>query len=591
MSNNPAAPERLKILPEVFQGRRLHAVAIGILATLSTAATLTLPWAVGQLIAAVQQGNALGIWTWVMIAAGLGAALANAGATYMLSRLGQQLICRLRIRSMGHALRLKLRDARAQGTGNVATRLTADAAAVKGVIDIGPIQLPMAVVTLVGTLVIMGVLDWVLLLVTLGSFLVALGIIAAVVISLRRKYRAIQDQVGSLIEHFVAALDALTVIKAYRAESTVGGSLAERARRIARIEISAARQEALMVPVINLGQQIALVAVILGGGARMLSGNLTLPVFIAFLLYLFQLAAPLLMAVSGISGIQAGLVARKRFDDLFALPTETVDGEQHRAADLPTDVDAASRAVRFQQVNFSYDQEPVLRGVDLDVPARGLTALVGPSGSGKTTILALIERLLEPEAGKIEVFGHDAADWPLAQLRAQMAYVDQSATLLRDSVRNNLMLGRTQPASDEELLAVLDKVGLAEDVQKLPQGLDTVLGGTADLSGGQRQRLALARAILTDARLVLLDEPTSQLDSLNEQKLRDAVDEIATERAVLVVAHRISTVQHADQVIVLDAGQVAVTGRHEQLLEISPQYAELVSGQSLIAPEPELVSA
>jgi ABC-type multidrug transport system fused ATPase/permease subunit len=469
----------------------------------------------------------------------------------------------------------------------VATRLTADSAAVKGVIDIGPIQLPMAVVTLLGTLVIMGFLDWVLLLITLSSFLVALGIIAGVVVSLRRKYLAIQQQVGGLTEHFVAALEALTVIKAYRAEDRVSAGLADRARRIAGIEISVSRQEALMVPVINLGQQIALVAVILGGGARMLAGHLTLAIFVAFLLYLLQLAAPLLMAVSGVSGIQTGLVARRRFDELFALPTEDQGGVAAREpAGAPDPAGGPVPAVRFERVSFAYDQEPVLREVDLQVGGSGLTAIVGPSGAGKTTVLALVERLMDPDSGRIEVFGRDSTGWTLPELRGRIAYVDQACTLLRDTVRNNLTLGRTGPTTEQELADVLDRVGLSADVARLPQGLDTVLGGASDLSGGQRQRLALARAILAEAELVLLDEPSSQLDSGNEQRLREIIDDIARDRAVLVVAHRLSTIQHADQVIVLDSGQVLGQGRHEALLRSSAEYAELVSGQTLAIGEP-----
>lgn len=597
-----AAPQqRLKILPEVFRDRAGSAALIAVLAVASTAATLLLPWAVGQLLAAIQEGRALGGWTGAMIATGLGAAVANALATFLLSRLGQRLLFRLRVRSMRHALRLRLRDARTEGIGGLTTRLTSDAAAVKGVIDIGPIQLPMALVTLIGTMIIMGLLDWVLLLVTLGSFVVAIGIIAVVVMSLRRKYLAMHEQVGGLVEHFVAAMEALTVVKAYRAEETVAGGLAERARQIARIGVQAARQEALMVPVVTLGQQIALVAVILGGGARMLAGHLTLGAFVAFLLYLLQLAAPLIMAVSGVSGVQAGLVAKQRYDHLFNLPTESdaaPDSPSEAATDQPTRSEAADRsaeggaepaarppAVRFQQVTFAYEQEPVLREVDLEVPASGLTAMVGPSGAGKTTVLALVERFLDPDQGRIELFGRDAAQWPLAELRGRLAYVDQACTLLRDSVRHNLILGRTRPADDEELFAALERVGLAEEVRRLPQGLDTVLGAASDLSGGQRQRLALARAILADAQLVLLDEPTSHLDSINEQRLREAIDDLARQRAVLVVAHRMSTVQHADQVIVLDGGRVVARGQHEELLRRSPEYAELVSGQVLLVPD------
>ncbi|AIA06989.1 hypothetical protein SAZ_34130 [Streptomyces noursei ZPM] len=583
VTNMDESPERLLILREIFQGRRLQLAGIAGLSLVATAATLVLPWTVGKLLQAIQQGDGLAKWTWLMVAVGLGSAVANALATYLLSRIGHQLVWRLRNRSMRHSIGLGLRTARREGSGNLATRLTADASAVKSIVDIGPIQLPMSVVTLVGTMVIMGVLDWILLLITLAAFLVALVVVAVVVVALRRKYVAIQNQVGTLAEHFVATMEALTVIKAHRAEHTVSAELATRAERVARFEIGASALEALIVPVINLGQQIALVAVILGGGARIASGGLDLSTFVAFLLYLFQLTAPLMMAMSGMSTIQAGLAARKRFEDLFALPAEEVDAGE--AGDAPPSPVVGSPAVRFEKVRFAYGEEPVLQQIDLTVPATGLTAMVGPSGSGKSTVLGLIERFMDPQEGRIEVFGHAADQWPLADLRGLLAYVDQGATLLRDTVRHNLTIGREIPVADEDLLRALRDVGLEEEITRLPNGLDTVLGGSHDLSGGQRQRLALARASLSDAPLVLLDEPSSQLDTLNELRLRRLVDEIGQDRAVLVVAHRISTVQHADHVIVMDGGQVTAQGRHDELMRTSPMYAELVRGQALGASE------
>jgi ABC-type multidrug transport system fused ATPase/permease subunit len=214
--------------------------------------------------------------------------------------------------------------------------------------------------------------------------------------------------------------------------------------------------------------------------------------------------------------------------------------------------------------------------------------MVGLSGSGKSTVLALTERFVVPGAGRVEVLGRDASVWPLHELRGRLAYVDQGCTLLRDTVRSNLTLGCAQAVSDERLARALDEVGLTEAVAALPQGLDTVIGDDTDLSGGQRQRLALARAIVADARIVLLDEPSSHLDSVNEQRLRDVVDRLARDRAVLVVAHRISTVQHADHVIVMDGGRVVAEGVHDTLVDGCPEYARLVRGQVLKAVLPEI---
>ncbi|WP_371782256.1 ABC transporter ATP-binding protein [Streptosporangium subroseum] len=585
-------PGDLKIMRELVSGRYGQVLAIGVLALLSAAATLSLPLVVAALVGTVQANKGL---TWpalTMVGVGLGAALAGTLAAYLLSRLGERLICRLRIQTMRKSLDLRLSDARREGNGNLATRLTSDAMQLKGAIDIGPIQLPMALITLVGTLIIMGFLDWVLLLITMGGFTVAVGIIIAVIMGLRRKYGAMQENLGELTQQFITALDALTIIKAYRAEDRVTRTLADRAEHLSKLGVQVARMESLMIPVINLGQQVALLTVLVGGGARLLSGELTLAEFVAFLLYLLQLTAPLILAASGASNVQAGLVARQRFSQLFTLPVENEDLETGAVAEaVGESVHPGTPAIQFEQVTFAYGDQPVLHGVDFTVPSSGLTAMVGLSGAGKSTILGLVEHFVTPESGQVRVFGQDMTRIPTDTLRSQIAYVDQSFTLLRDTIRANLSLGHSDLLPDEVLLPALAKVGLEEEILRLPDGLDTVLGGENDLSGGQRQRVALARAALTDARLVLLDEPSSQLDSVNEGKLREVVDELARDRAVLVVAHRISTVQHADQVIVLDRGRVVAEGTHAELLGNSPEYIELVSGQLLRAPEAMLAGA
>ncbi|MFJ8475541.1 ATP-binding cassette domain-containing protein [Kitasatospora sp. NPDC094011] len=216
----------------------------------------------------------------------------------------------------------------------------------------------------------------------------------------------------------------------------------------------------------------------------------------------------------------------------------------------------------------------------------GLTALVGASGAGKSTVLALTGRFIDPSAGTVEVLGHELAAWPLDALRTKVAYVDQEFTLLEATVRENLQLGRTTPADDGELTAVLEAVGLAQDVAALPEGLDTPLGREINLSGGQRQRMALARVLLSEADIVLLDEPTSQLDGLNEQRFRALVDDLAMTRAVIVVAHRLSTVQHADHIVVMGAGHVVDAADHATLVDRCPGYRELVAAQAMSAPAP-----
>jgi ABC-type multidrug transport system fused ATPase/permease subunit len=585
MADHPPTAE-YRVLPEIVKGNRgILAVAV-LLALVSNVATLVTPVVAGRLITTLQEGGSLLGWGVALVGAGLGATIASAASGYLTARVGQGLVYRLRVRTMGHAFHSRIRDVRSLGAGNLSTRLTQDAANIKGIVDVGPVQLPMALLLMVATVVIMGVLDWVLLVITLASFVFAIAAVGVVIVALRRKFIAIQEATGTLTERFVDALDGLQVLKALRAERQVLGELSEDAEEVRRVEISAAALQSALFPILNLGQQVALVSVLIGGGVRLVGGDLSLAAFVAFLMYLLQLTTPLMTAITGFSTLQAGLAARERFNEVLAL-----DPEDRSPAEAPRSAPPSASeepAVAFSSVDFAYDEEPVLEEVDLVVPSRGLTSIVGMSGAGKSTVLGLIEGFSDPAAGKVRVLGRDRDVWSLAGLREHIGYVDQGFTLLRGSVRTNLTLGMETPPDDEFLYRTLERVALDEVVRALPQGLDTWIGGGTDLSGGQRQRLALARSLLTDARLVLLDEPTSQLDSLSEARLRDVVDELAQDRAVLVVAHRISTVQQADHVIVMDRGRVIAQGTHAGLLRDCPHYEVLVRGQMLVSPEPSL---
>ncbi|GAA5174140.1 ABC transporter ATP-binding protein [Pseudonocardia eucalypti] len=575
-SSVPGTPGevRLRLGRDLVNGRWGTCVLIGVLMLVSVAATLALPLVVTAMIEAVQRNESLTGVGVVMVAVGLGAAVAGALSTNLLCRLGEGLVARLRTRVVEHALRMRPGDVRAEGSGNIAGRLGADAMQIRAATDIVPLQLPMAVLTLTGTLVMMGLLDWVLLLVTISGFSVAVILVIGVIAMLRLRYRAMQERLGALMHRFVGTLEALTVIKSTRSEAWQSARLASDVEELRRVAVSGARYESLMVPVINLGQQVALLTVLISGGARLASDALSLPHFVGFLLYLFQLTAPLVMAASGLSTVQAGMTAKGRFEDLLRRPTEAA--ETLAGTDRPAPA-ATEPVVRLDRVTAGYGSaSPALRDVSFQVPAVGLTALVGPSGSGKTTVLRLAERLLTAESGAVRVFGHDVRGTDLDDLRSRIAYVDQDSTLLPDTVRTNLRLGLAEPRTDAELFAALAKVGMAADVRDMPEGLDTELLVGRGLSGGQCQRLALARALLSEAPLLLLDEPTSALDAANEHRLRAVIADIARERAVLVVAHRLSTVREADHVIVLDGGRVRGEGSHAELLAGCDLYAELV---------------
>jgi ABC-type multidrug transport system fused ATPase/permease subunit len=321
---------------------------------------------------------------------------------------------------------------------------------------------------------------------------------------------------------------------------------------------------------------VSFLAVLGIGGARVASGAISVSTLVAFLLFLFYLIDPVSRLVEAASQYQVGSAAIARIVEAERLETETLTTPRGDAGTGPA-------SVVFEDVTFRYrdDLPYVHHGVSFEVPGAGMTAFVGPSGAGKTTVFGLIERFYEASGGRILVDGRDVRDWPLADLRAAIGYVEQDAPVLAGTVRENLVFAAPD-ASEEQIRDVLVRTRLDAVVERLPDGLETVVGHRGSkLSGGERQRVAIARALLRRPRLLLLDEATSQLDAVNEMALRDVVAEVARDVTVLVVAHRLSTVTLADRIVVMDAGKVRAVGTHGELVAADPLYGELAATQFL----------
>lgn len=585
-----SVPQRPNILSALLRDKLTQILCALMLSLVAAASTLAIPLLVRELIETLtHRGSITQILLW-MVPLALSGALASSLSGYLLARAGEQFILQLRARVMEHTLRMPLQAVRTAGAGNLVARITSDAMLLRSVIDAGAVQIPVAVVTGLATIVLMAVIDWMLVLITFTAFALAGCAIWYVLRRVRKGYEAIQIATGGLAQRFTTALTSLLTVKAYRAERRTAESLTEDAAQITTTMLHASRLQSVVLPIMSLGQEIALASIVIVGSARITSGALALPDFIAFLLYLLQLVSPLTVMVMGFGKLQTGLAAKGRFEELLATPVESTEAPEQK-----TDPDAGATAqpdaVRFDRVSFAYDGIPVLKDVSFRVPRHGLTAIVGHSGAGKSTLLGLIEGFMKETDGTLSVLGQEVSEWPLQRLRARLGYVDQAFTLLEATIRENLLLGfdpddeQSVIGNDEWLMNTLESVGLAETVRALPNGLDTVLGRETDLSGGQRQRIALARALLSPADIILLDEPTSQLDALNELRLRDVIDTLARHRAVLVVAHRMSTVMHSDYVVVLKEGSVAATGTHSELIQTDDHYRDLVESQQWVTLE------
>ena len=306
-------------------------------------------------------------------------------------------------------------------------------------------------------------------------------------------------------------------------------------------------------------------------------GDLSVADLIAFVLYLFLLVLPIAQIAQAISQVQQGLAAMERIEEVLSIATEDADDP----AQAPPAVAAAPR-LALDGVRFAYDdQHEVLRGVSFEVPVGSRTALVGPSGAGKSTLLGLLERFADPTDGSIRLDGVDLRDLPRSVLRRRLGYVEQEAPALAGTLRDNLTLVAPD-VPDERLMAALSAVHLDALVRRTPAGLGAEVGERGiRLSGGERQRLAIARALLDGPDVLLLDEPTANLDALNEAAMAAAIDAVSERRTVLIIAHRLSTVRHADQIVVLEDGRVRATGTHDELVATDALYAELAATQLL----------
>jgi ABC-type multidrug transport system fused ATPase/permease subunit len=556
----------------------------GVLALFGAAGGLAQPLAAREVIEALSDDESLLVPLLVLGGLVAFSAILIAANFWLLERTSERIVLGARRELATRLLRLRLSALDLQAPGDLVARATSDSTLLGSVSSTALVQLVMGAITLAASIVLMGVVDLVLLGVTLAVLVVVGGAIALVLPKIMRATERQQEAVGGLGAALERALGGLRTVKASGAEGRETRAVTDAAERAYERGMESAGYQAIVGTATGLIVQVAFLAVLGVGGARVASGDMSVADLIAFLLYLFYLADPIASVSQGATQLQQGLAAVRRIDAVTTLPVEQDEaGERAGPAATPPAVasDGAQPLVVFDRVSFGYrpDLPEVLHEVSFEVPARGVTAIVGPSGAGKTTIFALLERFYDTDAGSIRFEGRDLSAWPRAALRGQIGYVEQEAPVLAGTLRDNLLYAAPD-AGEDALRAVLIEARLEEVVARLPDGLDTeVAARGATLSGGERQRIAIARALLRRPALLLLDEAASQLDAVNEMALRDTVARAGESRAVLAIAHRLSTVVSARRIVVLEAGQVRATGTHAELVQADALYAELAATQ------------
>ncbi|MEU3741596.1 ABC transporter ATP-binding protein [Streptomyces sp. NPDC032198] len=554
------------------------AVALGALCALIGAATgLAQPLAAKALVDRLGSDDSIaGIILLLSALVVLGTAIESVGA-YILERTAESVVLAARRTLIGRLLRLRIPEVERTQPGDLMSRITSDTTLLRAVTTQSVVSAVAGGLTFVATIVMMGLMDAVLLGVTLGVIVLIGGIVALVMPKIARATERAQEAVGTISTALERAFGAFRTLKASGAEERETAAVRAAAQEAWRHGVRSAKWQAVAWSSVGFAVQVSFLAVLGIGGARVASGAISVSTLVAFLLFLFYLIDPVSRLVEGVSQYQVGSAAIARIVRAERLETEDVTESASPARRH------GPAAVLFDDVTFRYrDALPyVHHGVSFDIPGPGMTAFVGPSGAGKTTVFGLLERFYDATGGRVLVDGRDVREWPLAELRSVIGYVEQDAPVLAGTLRENLLFG-APGASDDEIRDVLVRARLDTLVDRLPEGLETLVGHRgSQLSGGERQRVAIARALLRKPRLLLLDEATSQLDAVNELALRDVVAEIARDVTVLVVAHRLSTVTLADRIVVMDAGRVRASGTHEELVAADPLYGELAATQFL----------
>ncbi|MEU4177555.1 ABC transporter transmembrane domain-containing protein [Streptomyces sp. NPDC026589] len=574
-----AGPSPLRLLLSRVRPHRGVLVRAGLLSLAGSGAGLAMPLMAKHAVDAFAADRSPAGPLIVLTALVLAGACLSAYGRYLMSRTGEGVVLRARDQLVGRIMRLKVPAVDRLTPGDLQSRVTSDTTLLRTVLSSGLVESFNSVLMLLGTIGFMAYMDLTLLGVTL-VVIVGIGAVTSLLMPrIQRAQLRAQEAVGAMGAALDRVLQAFRTVKASGAEERETAAVAEAARHAHDRGVSVARWSSVSDVTMAMSIQLAFLAVLGVGGARVASGSLEISSLIAFLLYLFYLMGPIGGLVEGWTGLQSGLAAVRRIDEVESLPGEPAAGPG--AVAVRQEIPATPLGVTFQDVTFGYGDEraPVHKGVTFDVPTGGLVALVGPSGAGKSTVFSLLERFYDHDGGTITVAGRDIRDWPLAELRGSLAYVEQDAPVLAGTLRENLLFAAPD-AEEKEVVQAVARTRLDSLVDRLPEGLDTAVGHRGvTLSGGERQRIAIARALLRRPRLLLLDEVTSQLDAVNEQALRDVILELAEHTTVLVIAHRLSTVRHADRIVVLEDGRVRTAGTHEELIAGDDLYRELATTQ------------
>lgn len=571
----PDTPTNLRTFLRLLGFLRPYRISLGVsvvLAIVSQGSQIGIAFLTGAVIDAIRGGQQTRLW-WLVVAVAVVSVVkagALAGRRFIAGNQSLGVEYDMRTALYGKLVRLSFGFYDRHQTGQLMSRATVDLTSVRMFLGYGLIFIAQHLLTVVGVTAVMFVVNWRLALIGIA--------VTPVLVAVAYRYSAISHPVLRDVQQRLAdvatvaeeSIVGVHVVKAFAQEEATTTAFEARSQAVFEQTVRANRQRAFYVPLLGFLPLVAQAAVLLVGARMVVNGSLALGSFFTFNLLLLMLIMPLRMLGNWIGLTQRATASGERIFQIVDEPESVTDLPGADA--LP----AGPGRVRFEGVDFEYSEgRVVLAGIDLELEPGRTVAFIGHTGVGKTTLAALVPRFYDATRGRVLVDGMDVRNVTLRSLRREIGVVTQDPLLFSATVRENIAFGRAE-ATDEQVERAARLAQAHEFIERLPDGYATRVGERGvTLSGGQRQRLAIARALLVDPRILILDDATASVDATTEARIRSGLEEVKRGRTTIIIAHRLSTIALADEIVVLEAGRIAARGTHDELLATSPVYREI----------------